>query len=357
MPPEDRCRLLLLADDFTGACDAAAPFGAARSTMVTLSHEAPITADVTALDLDLREVDSDFEASETVERVLRQMATPPERLYLKIDSTLRGPVAGLVRGALAGSDKPVAVIAPAFPEQGRLYANGCVVVHQVIGPSLIDLLGFERTALLGATFARTADDLERAVAQAQTGGAVRVVVDVDQAVGLASIAAAARNHPEWLLVGSAGLSRQLASPSARPALLAGDGPIVVVAGSPHEATHAQLARLPSSPELIVLRTGISAVRDEGQVAAALADDVLRLAGTLRPRALLLAGGATARLVCHRLQVHAVRLTGEWSPGIPVGFLVGGAWDGVLTVTKAGGFGAPDTLLDVAQALGVSSKSH
>ena len=35
-------------------------------------------------------------------------------------------------------------------------------------------------------------------------------------------------------------------------------------------------------------------------------------------------------------------------------LHGGLWDGVRVVTKAGGFGTPETLLDVVRALGVSS---
>jgi uncharacterized protein YgbK (DUF1537 family) len=49
------------------------------------------------------------------------------------------------------------------------------------------------------------------------------------------------------------------------------------------------------------------------------------------------------------------LLGELSPGIPGGFLIGGEWDHIPVVTKAGGFGSPDTLLDVAYALGVRSR--
>jgi len=48
------------------------------------------------------------------------------------------------------------------------------------------------------------------------------------------------------------------------------------------------------------------------------------------------------------------LRGEIEPGIPVGTLEDGVWHGVTVVTKAGGFGTPDTLLDVVRALGVSS---
>jgi hypothetical protein len=38
----------------------------------------------------------------------------------------------------------------------------------------------------------------------------------------------------------------------------------------------------------------------------------------------------------------------------MGTLEGGPWDHVAVITKAGGFGAPSTLLDAVRALGVSS---
>jgi D-threonate/D-erythronate kinase len=49
----------------------------------------------------------------------------------------------------------------------------------------------------------------------------------------------------------------------------------------------------------------------------------------------------------------VHLLGEVLPGLPVGRLSGGVWDGVLVVTKAGGFGRPAALLDVLGALSPS----
>src|SRR3954447_10810699 len=108
-------RLLIVADDFTGACDAAAPFGASRATLVTLAHDTPFEADVLAIDLDVRER-SDTDAAQASAAAAAPLAAADfsARLYLKIDSTLRGPVAGLVRGALEGSGKPIAVVAPAF---------------------------------------------------------------------------------------------------------------------------------------------------------------------------------------------------------------------------------------------------
>jgi uncharacterized protein YgbK (DUF1537 family) len=96
-------------------------------------------------------------------------------------------------------------------------------------------------------------------------------------------------------------------------------------------------------------------RDEGEVATRLAHEVATWTlshGT--PGAVVLTGGATAREVCQRVGAEALRMLGEVAPGIPIGTLAGGVWDGVTVVTKAGGFGSPRTLLDVAQALGVSS---
>jgi uncharacterized protein YgbK (DUF1537 family) len=140
------------------------------------------------------------------------------------------------------------------------------------------------------------------------------------------------------------------------------GPILVVAGSPAAATRAQLVRLesaarPTSAQVIVLATPpTTGQRDAGQAAQTLAEIVAGWAAHARPRAVILVGGATARATCGRLGIDHVQLLGEHSPGVPVGRLNGGIWHGVTVVTKAGGFGGPETLLDVVHALGVSSTS-
>jgi len=49
--------------------------------------------------------------------------------------------------------------------------------------------------------------------------------------------------------------------------------------------------------------------------------------------------------CRALAVDALRILEEVQPGIPGGLLIGGPWDGLRVVTKAGGFGNPGALLD------------
>jgi D-threonate/D-erythronate kinase len=377
---DEPVRLLILADDFTGASDAAGPFAAAgRETLVVLSatdsRELWDRVDVLAVDLDLREC-TDPQAHRKTEAVARRLCSTSKaaRVFLKIDSTLRGPIAGLVSGALTGSGKDIAVIAPAFPEQGRFLHEGRLVVDGQPGGSLTAKLGMDGTALLGARFASPAEEVEHAVEHARLRGARRVVVDTGRSDNLQSVAGAWRRHADWLLVGSSGLARQAAEPARPPEhavhLPSVTRPVLVIAGSPSPITRAQIDHLrptasvtmvaarmaaPSLPplpqDLLVVCTPSATERDAGESAAAIADTVAEWSKDLLPAAVVLAGGATARGVCEGRGVRGVRLSGEFRPGVPIGRLVGGVWDGVRVVTKAGGFGASSTLLDVVRALG------
>jgi uncharacterized protein YgbK (DUF1537 family) len=280
------------------------------------------------VDLDVRDR-SDAEASNAIAQAIRRVnaADADPDIFVKIDSTLRGPVAGLVDGALGASGRALAVVAPAFPDQGRLVRDGRLVVNGTVGVGLVDLLG----------------------------GLHVKIVDAEDNATLADVARSASRHPEWLLVGSAGLARQLAPPPAPPRLAArGSGPILVVAGSPTPVTRAQLEQLPPIDEVLVMATPPTDTRDDGAAAALLAVNVDAWAHEQVPRAVVLTGGATAREVSHRLGATSLRLRGEIEPGIPIGTLEDGRWHGVTVVTKAGGFGSPWTLLDVVHALGVSS---
>jgi len=64
--------------------------------------------------------------------------------------------------------------------------------------------------------------------------------------------------------------------------------------------------------------------------------------------LVLTGGATAVEVARRLGASGIRLEGEVETGVPMGVLVGPRPYPV--VTKAGGFGGPDTLQGAVEAL-------
>jgi len=69
----------------------------------------------------------------------------------------------------------------------------------------------------------------------------------------------------------------------------------------------------------------------------------------RPGAVLLTGGETAIAVLRALGAAGLRLTGLLEPGLALGALAGGPFDGLAVLTKAGGFGDADALVRVWKA--------
>ncbi len=60
--------------------------------------------------------------------------------------------------------------------------------------------------------------------------------------------------------------------------------------------------------------------------------------------LFLSGGDIAVEVCRCLSVAAISVLGEVEPGVPAGELLGGRFQGMRVVTKAGGFGTEEALV-------------
>jgi len=80
---------------------------------------------------------------------------------------------------------------------------------------------------------------------------------------------------------------------------------------------------------------------------ALQSATARLLDSAAPGATILVGGDTALKVYEQCGAKGIRILGDVEPGIPWGRWIGGRMDGLPLVTKAGGFGNPDTLCDIA----------
>ena len=332
-------RALIVADDLTGAADCAAQaLRHGLSAAVALRPDVGVDADVLALDLDTRR--GGARAAYAVTRDAASGGAP--LLYVKLDSLLRGHVGAALDGALDGAGADTAVVAPAFPAQGRTTVGG----RQLVGGEVVgDLLETLRA------------QTEREVIHVRDGaldGPGVLVCDAEDDDDLARIAADGPAGAVW--AGSAGLAGALfgrlepgggAPPAAAPG-----GPALVVVGT--QAAAAQL-------EVLLERggcTGIPAGPGAGEAArAALArgeDAVLygeAAAGAHLARAvehaagLVLTGGETARAVCDRVGVTAIELIREVEPGVPLGR----AGD-LGIVTKAGAFGDPGTLSRAVDAI-------
>lgn len=350
-----RGRLAIVADDLTGAADAAAPFadrGAEVSLVLTWPPEEGV--DVLACVTDSRWRDEACAAQRVRDSVGRARSWGARRLFVKVDSTLRGNVHSEVGGALRAWGGQTAVAAPAFPAQGRVVRNGVLHVHgQPQTPPVRSLFPEE----VDVVDAETDDDLRRVAERIVRSGAV--------AVGSAGLARA-------LAVALAPRSRAPRRPSSPVT-----GVLVVVGtGHPVSRGQAEALLLTGTARLVLSRTGavqlepaVAALTNGGRVlvtaevdgsvepdspeAQALATPLARIVRDLvldaPGTALVLTGGATALAVADELGAHALRLLGELTPGIAVGELLVGKCQ-VPTITKSGGFGRPDTLVRAAEFL-------
>lgn len=332
-------RLVLIADDLTGALDGAAPFAAVSGGVAVAASVAYLPAAlatgaaVVAVSTRSREAGAD-RARDRVAQV-RAALPPGARLFKKIDSRLKGPIAA----ELSCLDGPL-LVAPAIPDFGRTVSAGAVRGFGVDRPLPV-------APVLGAAAARA------------------VVPDTETA---ADMDAALRAAPDdAVLVGARGLAQALAAawglaPVTLDAAL--PAPACFVVGSTDPITRAQVAalagtatlieapggRLPPPPPRLsratVLCTAL-AQDDAGRVAAAFAGGAAPWVAAAR--GVLLTGGATAEAVLDRLGAGVLRLLGEALPGLPVARAGGRVY-----VTKSGGFGAPDALRRLLPADGLAT---
>jgi uncharacterized protein YgbK (DUF1537 family) len=352
---ESPCRrLAVVADDLTGAADAAAPF-AHRGAEASVVFRWPPRDDVelVALVTDSRWRTGADASALVTQMVGRACAWGAEQLFVKVDSTLRGNVRHEVHAALQAWGGE-AVAAPAFPAQGRVVRDGVLLVHGEPMPGPVAARFPVGVPVLDAETDAALDEIAR-----------RVMRD-----GLVA-------------VGSAGLARALAA--ARPdCRVRGRRPVarvsgvLVVVGSTHPISRAQADALGrggavpvvvgSSAPVLVEAAAVALARGERVLATTrLADDVpadgrraAAVAGevaaavvaivTAAPAAaLIMTGGATALAVATALGATEFRVLGEVGPGLALGELVL-ADRRIPAVTKSGGFGAGDALVRAAEML-------
>lgn len=333
--------MLVVADDLTGAADTAGAFAVAGHRTVVILHRPtpnPTTqnaatangwsarTDVVAIDTDSRAMPESAAFDATVAAVSTHPGRP---LFVKIDSTMRGHVRATVLATIAGrssSDLGVVpsrvVVCPAFPMLGRTVVRGWVCLDNVPIES----------GQLGPIFAAVAATADVVIADARSDA------DLDALVR----ANLDPQHPNATLwVGSAGLARHVArqmgaideANEVTAAHTEVSGPpnrlpatkIVVVVGSQHQQTSAQVARLRAYTRVVQIDP-----REPAHI-----EEILPV--LIEGDGLVLTGGHTARVVLDALGIERLRVLGEVEVGMPWS-LATRAGRTISIVTKAGGFG-------------------
>jgi uncharacterized protein YgbK (DUF1537 family) len=408
-------RLLVVADDPTGAADTGHEFAARGLDVAVVGPNAPDgDADVLVVDTDSRERAPGRAAT----RVRAAVDRPAAGVYKKLDSTLRGNVVAELDALVAACGLDAVVVAPAFPATGRVTAGGYHLVDGVPvdesaagegehGPEtahLPTLLSAAESAVahlaleaVAAGPVALADRLAAAVAGRD--GPVLVAADATAPAHLDAVAgAAAAVAGEFSvgIAGSAGLAQHVRIGSERARVLG-------VTGSTHPRTLEGLSVLPddrvvaldpertaSEPAVAVEQAvgaadaaldgeeyvAVTAARERADVDRALAagreagldatatrqrvaETLGRVAAGVHGRGaltgLFLTGGAVAGATLEALSATGLRPAGRAiAAGVPVSTVAGGAAAGTPAVTRAGGFGDDSTIVNCLRAL---ARSH
>lgn len=403
-------RWLILADDLSGAADAAVAFALRGLVTEVQWRDAPEPAatgstgpgpDVIAFDTDSRRLDA-AQAAQRQQVVLKRLQAPGTALFKKIDSTLRGQPAAEI-AAIGVATAARVLLAPANPSMGRTTLAGRVYVHaqpleqtetwrrEPAYPSA-DLGEILATAGLSAVklpldVVRAPERLAEALRESP-GPPSACICDAESDADLERIARAGLAAAGTILfAGSAGLAQALAAQSEsgryspvdlRPAAT---GTLVVV-GSLSSISRAAAARLAQITGVSVVSVSSGSLRTGGaelsrlgtRVAAMLAagGDVLvdiaaephpdlargpqlarALAAALEPArhvagGLVATGGETASALLDGWYFQRIRLIDEVAPGMSLGVALG---DRPLPlVTKPGGFGDAGSLVQALEAL-------
>jgi uncharacterized protein YgbK (DUF1537 family) len=341
-------RIAIIADDLTGALDTASPFACngARTFCFTspdaVNAEPLQEANVISVTTNSRHL-APGDAQAAAERAaLRLSAWRPDVVLKKVDSRLKGNIAVECKAMAGVFGRNCLIVAPAAPDIGRFVEGGAVVGHGVDQPINVQ----ER-------FAQFALPIE-----------VPEATSRDQ---MNSIAKQVLSNRNCLPVCSRGLAQALVDieyPSTKGEVTNLERPILVGIGSRDPVTAAQVEGLCSAggfacftaprgnvPDLVdthdhlLIHCSGDVMQNATEVAHCFAMGLKRVIDNFRPRTIMVSGGDTAFAVLEALGKTVLQVEGEIAAGLPISSM---HLDGRMTylISKSGGFGNPQTLLDV-----------
>jgi uncharacterized protein YgbK (DUF1537 family) len=415
----------IVADDLTGGNDSAVQFARDgwRARLILENHlnEVVGARSVLAVVTDSRAMHEPDAKAATASAVMALQRSGVDRLFVKIDSTMRGSINGQIQGALEAwsvqHPGAFAVVCPAYPAMGRTLYRGQVLISgarvetTAMGRDPVTpMRASEATELLpdGVGIALTEGTTTQQARQIETGARNRaglVIVDASTDADLRAIASAiAHLGPMAVPVGAAGLAAAMSRVWAdeagidevQPARLGAKDRVVVVVSSLHSVSRQQcealvalmpdhevhrfqpalaqffssedvgvwmsrqLEALPGLPRVVVIaapdersrsaETAASRAERSATIASGLATATEVILDRHDVAALVLIGGDGARAVLDRLGGSGMRIMDTIAEGVPFGVVEGGQANGLSVVTKAGGFGGANALIEIVDRL-------
>ena len=405
---------VIVADDFTGACDVGAQFAKHHMpTTVMFETHVPLTTDsidVVVYDTETRNVTARVAYRRTRRMARRCKLAKAELKYKKIDSTLRGNVGAELDAILDVFKNQIAVVAPSYPEYHRTSVDGNLLVAGKLlektefaknmeksisssnVSSIVATQTHKRIVTIPLSVVRKGPEaIANAVRIGRRKSARIFCADAINRVDLGFIAAASL-QTKALACGSAGLAEQIAE-RCFPQQIAR---VLVLCGSTSDATmhEIRMARINTKCVLIAVKASMllksgkakkqeinrirrlsqealgasrfvivsSAIskahvlptlkaKERSAIAKGMAASIAPLIPTGSVDAVVLIGGETAAAFLRQVRAHEVILKSEIYPGIAFGIAAVGPERRLSIVTKAGGFGSPGSFSRIMQYFG------
>jgi uncharacterized protein YgbK (DUF1537 family) len=374
-------RIAVIADDLTGALDTGVQFRQWGYTVQLTDTPENSSAEVTITNTDTRNKTSQ-QAYQTTLSAAKELRDP-DIIYKKTDSTLRGNPGPELQAILDATEEYRVILTPAFPPTQRRVIDG----HLFIGEKPITeteyIHEYRRKTSYIPEILETEAPIHTVKNPADAPETGITVIDSETERDLLRISA---NHTK-IMAGSAGLADALCQTLRDPP------PVLTVIGSTRTETKRQAERLSErlgavsipldimkalnkdaqeemvktaanairighdvmlnsapTPEVVSCtkaeaeKLGITPRELEARITSALAEVAESLL-TLNISGIVITGGATALAVTKQLETSEIDILDEVQPGVPVLRL-----DQYPAVTKAGGFGQPDTLIQATKYL-------
>lgn len=414
-------KFAVIADDITGACDTGAQFKKqGLKTVVSINIEnikdVMHYANVIVINTDSRNVppNSAYEKVAAATKILKRYEIT--LVYKKIDSTLRGNIGQELDAVMDGLGAKIAIVAPAFPANGRITVGGYQLVNYVpLSETEFaeDLTNFLKEShiptLLKSQSKRNVGHislskvlkgvkiLKSEIESQMLNGNEIVVIDAitqDHLKKIAEVSAILRVTK--VICGSAGLAEEV--PQALNLTI--KKPVVVISGSLSNVTKRQILKAKRDLNAHVIRFDPSKILnlgkakekekervigdvikniDEGNdviistttskmhnikttigkweeignkfsdigeiISLTLGEITEKILSYRKISGLILTGGSTATAVCRAIGAKGLMIEDEVLPGIPLSKIIGGRHDGLHVITKAGGFGDENAMVE------------
>ncbi len=346
-------------------------------------------------------------------RIARQAAELPcEYIYKKIDSIMRGNPAEELDAVIDASGASCCLIAPSYPKNGRIMEQGIIYfgenkidafamfkskMHRRVELIPIEVIRQGRKAVESIMLEKEKENIQVFLADASTEEELMMLAEI----GLAQC-------PDIVLCGSAGYADSLSvlgSPMRQPLLLEQNesATAMVVIGSRNAETAAQVIRMRDTKDAALLSLSAEDIlagqdlhtemlasqaeryfeegnrvvmltlntlfqqsekrlngvydKDETNVkqamllVQALGQTVQAVTDKVKIDVMFASGGDTAREVCRAVGLRELIPLREAESGVPVCLSKLPNGEPIAVVTKSGGFGTNDTLVNIMGQMG------